>query len=377
MEIKTMEVAELQERRNAIVTELENPEANLDALEEEMRAINAELQTRAEEAKREQEQRDLIAQGAVQTTTIEERKVTKAMEIEVRNSEAYLNAYANYIKTNDDTECRALLTENVSGGNIPVPELVYSEIKTAWENEAVMKYVRKAYIQGNLKVGFEISSTGAVVHTEGSGAVSEETLVHGIVNLIPANIKKWVSISDEVLDLSGQAFLEYVYRELAHQIAKKCADELIAKIEACGTASTSTSVAVPKVKTTAKLGAIAEGLALLSDQASNPVILMNKQTWSAFKTAQYAGNFSADIFEGLPVAFNNTIKPYATATTGETFAIVGDLGYGALANFPNGEEIKFNFDDKTLATSDLVRVIGREYVGLGIVAPEAFAKLTK
>jgi HK97 family phage major capsid protein len=57
--------------------------------------------------------------------------------------------------------------------------------------------------------------------------------------------------------------------------------------------------------------------------------------------------------------------------------IVGDLGHGALANFPNGQEITVKRDDYTLATSDLVRFIGREYVGIGIVANNSFVKVKK
>ena len=55
----------------------------------------------------------------------------------------------------------------------------------------------------------------------------------------------------------------------------------------------------------------------------------------------------------------------------------GDLDQGALANFPAGEEITFKYDEMTLATQDLVRVIGREYVALGVVAPDAFVKVNK
>ena len=57
--------------------------------------------------------------------------------------------------------------------------------------------------------------------------------------------------------------------------------------------------------------------------------------------------------------------------------IVGDLGAGALANFPNGEGITVKRDDFTLATSDLVRFIGREYVAVAPVAPNAFVKVVK
>ena len=55
--------------------------------------------------------------------------------------------------------------------------------------------------------------------------------------------------------------------------------------------------------------------------------------------------------------------------------IVGDLGQGALANFPNGDEIEFKFDDKTDMTKDLVRVLGREFIAIEPVAPNAFVKI--
>ena len=296
---------------------------------------------------------------------------------EIRNSKQYIDAYAEYIKSGDATECRALLSENATNGTVAVPELVYDIVKTAWQREGIMSRVRKSYIRGNLKVGFEISGTDATVHNEGA-AVDEETLVLGTVNLVPASIKKWISISDEALDLSGESFLQYIYDELAYRIAKKAADEMVAKIEACGTVSTTTCPSA-QVETAATigLGTIAAAMSKLSDDAANPVVIMNKATWGAFKAVQYAGSFAVDPFEGLDVVFNNTIKAYSAASTGDTYAIVGDLDQGALANFPNGEEITFKYDDMTLATSDLVRVIGRQFVGLGVVAPDAFVKIQK
>ena len=53
MEIKEMTVEQLEERKSAIVAELDNEGADLDALEEEVRSIKAELEARAnEEAKK-------------------------------------------------------------------------------------------------------------------------------------------------------------------------------------------------------------------------------------------------------------------------------------------------------------------------------------
>ncbi len=378
MEFKEMTVEQLEERKQAIPTELDNDDADLNALEEEIRGINEELESRKAAEEKKVEIREAVAAGEGKVIEQAKTEEVKKMDInEIRNSKQYIDAYAEYIKSGDATECRALLSENATNGTVAVPELVYDIVKTAWEREGIMSRVRKSYIRGNLKVGFEISGTDATVHAEGA-AVDEESLVLGVVNLVPASIKKWISISDEALDLSGEAFLQYIYDELAYRIAKKAADTLVAKIEACGTVSTATCPSV-QIETAASigLGTIAAAMSKLSDDAANPVVMMNKATWGAFKAVQYAGSYAVDPFEGLDVVFNNTITAFSAASTGDTYAIVGDLDQGALANFPNGEEITFKYDEMTLATSDLVRVIGRQFVGLGVVAPDAFVKIQK
>ena len=359
---------------------LEEVRAELDALEMEEKSINDAIEVEQKKADEEAEERKKVAELMADHMPAEATEIEmKGNEItmEVRNTKEYIDAFAEYIKTNDDSKCRSLLTENVSGA-VPVPEFVYDVVKTAWEKEGIMSLVRKSYLKGNLKVGFEISGDDAVIHTEGGNAIDPENLILGTVQMNAVSIKKVLQISDEVYDLRGEDFLRYVYEELAYRIAKKEADTLIAKIEACGTASTTTMVAVP-VLTSALItqGTIASAMAKLSDEASNPVVIMNKATWGAFKSVQYAGYFNADVFEGLPVLFNNTMTAFDVATTGDTYAIVGDLGHGALANYPNGEGIEFKFDDMTLKKQDLIEVLGRRFVALDVVAPNSFVKVQK
>lgn len=375
MKIDEMQMSDIETRSAEIEELLNGEDADIDSLTaevEELEARKAEILTEVEQRKQEAEEALKIGK---EVEKVEERKMS---DMEIRNSKEYIDAYADYVKYGKDAECRALLTENVSG-TVPVPEFVYDIVKTAWEKEGIMALVRKSYLKGNLKVGFEISGSDAEIHTEGSAdPVSEEELILGTVQLIPQSIKKWISISDEVYDLRGEEFLRYIYDELAYRIAKKCADVLIAKIEACGTLSTTTCVGVPVVTAASVAqGTIASAMALLSDEANNPVVMMNKATWAQFKAVQYAGNFNADPFENLPVVFNNTITAFSVATTGDTYAIVGDLGEGALANFPNGDEIEFKFDDKGQMKKDLIDVLGRRYVALAPVAPNAFVKIQK
>lgn len=366
---------ELEARKLEIRDSLTAEDADLDALEAEARAINAELERRAAEQRKKEEVIEEVVEERAEI--IEDGGKEEVMaEKEIRNSAEYINAYANYIKTGDDRECRALLTENGSG-SVAVPELVYDIVKTAWEREGIMRRVKKTYLKGNLKVGFEISSTDAVIHTEGQ-SVNEETLVDGIVTLIPQAIKKWISISDEALDMAAEPYLQYVYDELTYRIAKKAADTLVGLITTAGTQSTTTAVGIPAIKsTTITLDLTAKAMAQLSDEAANPVIIMNKLTWGAFKGVQASGNYGYDPFEGLEVVFNNSLKAFSAASSGDVYMIVGDLGQGAIANFPAGEEISVKRDDYTLATSDLVRFIGREYVALGVIGPNSFVNVTK
>ena len=353
-------------------------EFDVDALTEEVRQLDAEKAEIETRAAKEAELRSAVAPAVIEEIKQNDQKEERKMDnIEVRNTKEYIDAYAEYLKTGKDTECRALLTENASG-RVAVPELVYDIVKNAWEKDGIMRLVKKTYMKGNLKVGFEISSSAAVVHTEGAAAPDEESLVLGVVELVPASIKKWITVSDEAIDLRGEEFIRYIYDELTYRIAKKAADQLISAIIAAPAANTATCPGVPAVTAASiTLGTIAGAMGNLSDQASNPVIIMNKLTFAAFKQAQYAASYAVDPFEGLPVLFNNSMKAFSAASTGDTYAIVGDLGEGALANFPNGNEISIKMDELTLAERDLVKFVGREYVGLGVIAPSAFVKVTK
>lgn len=380
-EIRSAEVATLEARMAELLQMEVTDETSTEEIEaraSELEAIEARKAEMIHAAKEAEEQRALaVEEGEVISDLIPQEGRTMKTMAEFRNSAEYIDAYAEYVKSADETELRALLTENVENGTIAVPDMVYDIVKTAWDKNEIMSLVNKVSIKGNLKVNFEISGTDAVVHTEGSGAVDEETLTEGIVTLIPAFIKKWISISDEVMAMRGEAFLRYIYDELTMKITKKIADQLIAIIVALPSTATATSVSAAKITTAPALATVSQAIANLSDEAANPVVAMNKLTWSNFKALQYAGNYGVDPFEGLKVVFNNTIPAYDTASANEVYMIVGDFGQGAIANFPEGEFVKFVFDDKTLATSDLVRVIGKEYVAVGAVANKAFTLVAK
>ena len=376
MDIKTMTVEELEQRMAAITTDeyLDNKDTNLDEVEEEVRAIKEELESRKAEAAQKAEIRKSVAGGQGEVIAKVEKEEKKEMNIdEIRASKEYIDAFANYIKTDDDSECRALLSGNATGGQVPVPVVIEGRIREAWERSGIMELVSKTYVRGNLKIGFELSATGAVVHTEGTNAPTEEVLTLGVVTMVPASIKKWITISDEALDLGGEEFLDYIYDEITYQIAKAAEKILIGLINDAPTTPNATSVSVAEIEIgdgeTVGADTVVKALGKLSGRAANPVIVTTREVWADIKAGALQLSFYVDPFEGLPVHF------VTADALGTTQMIVGDFGLGAHANFPNGDDITIKFDDLSLSEKDLVKIVGREYVGLGLVADKAFVRV--
>lgn len=375
MDFSAMTIDQLMERRSAIASELDAPDADLDALEAEVRGINEEIENRKQAEQRKTDLRAAVANGAGEVTNKPVEEEHKMTNMEIRKSAEYIDAYARYIKTGDDKECRSLLTENASG-DLPVPALVDEIVRTAWDNDQILRRVRRTFFKGNLKVAFERSATAAAVHTEGTSAPSEESLVLGIVTMIPANIKKWIRISDEAVAMGGEAFLRYIYDELTYQIIKKLAAEVVNDIKGANTTHGSTAVGIPKVNAAPALGTIASAMGYLTDEATDNVVIINRLSWSAFKAAQYAGNFSVDPFEGLTVLFSDALPAYSSADDNAVYAIVGDLN-GAQVNFPEGDGVVIKWDDLSEAEADLVKVVGRQYAAHAVTAPGRFVNITK
>lgn len=382
-EIKGYTVDQIETRSKEIVSEIESAdEEKLATLNEELKALEErkaqiELETRKADMLK-------VAQGAgtvVKTAPVAEKRTLDS----VRSSKEYVDAFAEYLKTGDDRECRALMTDLVSGGSVPVPTLVDDYINTAWENARLLSRVRRTSIKGTAKYPFEYSATGAFAHTEGAevAANTEETLVLGTVSIEPVMLKKWITVTDEVIALKGQAFIDYVWDEIEERIFELADATLINAIKAAPAAATTTAAGVRALTPTAiDATTIFQALAQLKNAANNPVAIMNKQTYfNQFMSLTdlqqrpiydivSANGRPSYYINGVEVIFDNTL---ATGTNAEI--IVGDLR-GAIANFPDGEEVKFVNDPYSLAEQDKVKIVGKMYVGIGVVRDGYFCKIT-
>lgn len=371
-----MTIEQIEARMAEIKEELDKPEANLDALQEEVRSLTAEKEQIKATAQKAEELRKAVADGMGKT--VETHKETGDSSVdEIRNSKKYIDAYAEFIKTGDSKECRALLTVNApNNGTLPVPVFLQEMIETAWERNEILSRVTRSYIKGNLKIPFELTADGAYVHEEGTTAPTEEALTFGLVTLTPKSIKKWVSFSDEVVDMKGEEFLRYIYDELTYRVAKKLSDEILDDITTASASNGSTAIGVPQVSMEPGVVTIPTAVANLHEDARDLVIIMNRLTEVEFLSAYAAGNFAVDPFAGITRIYDSHLPAYSAASDNAVYAIVGDLA-GVRVNYPAGDGMVIKYDELTRKKEDIVEVLGRQYAAHGITKLGRFVNLKK
>lgn len=377
-EIANLGYEELETRKAEIAVEtdtataemIETLSAELDMIEERKLALDKEVEERTKAA-------EAVIAGAGKT--IESRKESTMTFEDFRNSKAYVDAFANYIKTGKDEECRSLIKEfrassdskvlteltNPQGG-VPVPEFVESRIRTAWENDEIFSRVTKTFVKGILKVGFEYVATDADIHEEGTNANAAEQLLLGVVQLTPQTIKKWVLFSTEVLAMSAEDFLRYIYDEVAYKIVKKAADLVTKAIINAPGLDAVNAVGVAQITGVVSPSTIIDAIATLGDEARDLVFIASGQTIASVRKAALTANYAYDPFMGLTV-----IQKDITDFNG---AIIGDLS-GVQANFPEGDSVRFVLDEYSQSEKDLVKLVGRLYAAIEVVGPKMFATI--
>ena len=372
---------EIEQRKAEIDAALEQPEADLDALNEETRKLieeqgqlEAQLEELRKAAEKAEETRNAVANGAGETK--EEHKEDMKMDVkEIRSSAEYCEAFKKYILTGDDKECRSLLT-TLASGELPVPQLVEDIIAHAWESNTFLAHVKKTAFRGILKVPFEKSADPAYLHSEGTTGLTEEDLQLGIVTLTPVNIKKWIKISDEAIAMGGEAFVRYIYEELAQRIMEKLVSELVGAVNSAPTSHSDVAIAVPKITEAPSTTLVQDAADQTSEEASDLCVVLNPLSIKEFRAAQAAGYFGIDPFAGVTLVKCSALPAYSSANSNAMYGIVGDLK-AIQVNYPEGEGIVTKWDDLTYAEDDMVKVVARQYAGYGVTAPGRLVRLCK
>lgn len=357
MEIKEMNMEQIESRMAEIRGLLDSEDADIEALNTETDALIEQRNLLIQRAEEKRSLLDKVANSNLEPIAkVEER--TEMSEVKETRKAEMVDALAEYIKGNATPEQRAMLLTTNASGTVKVSDIVDDYIWTDWEKSSILSRIRKVYVKGNYSVQYEASATGAVKHTEGAAAPTEETLTLGTINFVAQYYKKWIRVSDSVLALRGEAFMNYLMDEFGHQLALALENAVVAEI----TASTLSAKVTNGIDNTAAMA----GFAALSDEAVNPVVILSKQTYADIMNARATtGAKIEDPFNGMEVLFNSTV----------TGMLVGDLD-GVVANFPEGEDFKFIIDTNSLAEQDLVKIVGKVMADIHLVRPNGFAVVT-
>lgn len=373
-------ISEIKELCNDDNADFKALNAELDELEARKKEIYAAEAERVELRKK-IANNDVNVEVIAKTDSQEENKMTID---ELRNSPAYIDAYAEYLKRagqdGADKEIRTLMSEQAldDAGTIPVPSFVSDVITTAWEREQIMRDVPVIPVAGDWKQTFEISATGATKHQEGGETVTEEELVLGVVTIVQDSWKKWIGVSKKVLKLRGERFIRYLYDEITHKIAQGAAGELIGIIAALPATATATTPSAQVITEAPSVDTVANAASLLAADVSDVVVIINRRTEANFKAAAKAANFAMDVFEGLPRRYTAALPAYADAAEGAVYMIVGSLADGARRTAPEGDdEVEFTYDPYTQKKDNIVEIQGEQYGGVGVIACDRFTIVKK
>lgn len=362
-EIMTLDMEQVQKRGAEIAEELatcdeagiEERKLEMDALEERKKAIEAEaIEKRAKML-------EAVAEGVVIEEPKEEKK--KMTDREIRNTKEYIDAYVEYVKSGYDKRAAGavLMTENATDGTIAVPTYLEDRINAAWENNEILRRCRRTFFPGNVKVGVEVNAPMAVIHEEGAEAIPAEELQIEFVNLVPDYAKKMIQVTHNALELTGTAFLDYLYDEIEAKIFELIAASIV---KATYNSNYATPYSLEEGQTSVTAADIYNAEGRLGAGATDPVVITTRSTAAALKAAALAAGYGYDPFDGMPVLY---VDASVLSALGDAKALIVDLS-GVQVNFPDGDQPKFIFDEFTLAAENIVRIVGRLAFAADLVA---------
>ena len=218
MDVKELSSDELIERRTAIGTEAEKDDADVDALLEEVRAINEELETRKNAELKKAEVRQAIANGEKPVEKIKEYKETKTMEERTFSPDTveYRDAYMKQLMGKPmSIEERTALTQAAS----VIPTETLNKIYGKLEESPLIREVDILHIPGYVSVPVATTVNDAAWTAIGTAATDSADVI-GTVALTARKLIKTVEITADIQAMSIPAFQSWLAGKLAAKMEK-------------------------------------------------------------------------------------------------------------------------------------------------------------
>lgn len=220
MDLKEMTVEQLEERKGAIVAELDNEGADLDALENEVRSIKEELEARKAEEAKKAEVREAVAMGegeVIKTFVEEKREMEKNYTVDsVEYRDAWLK---NLMGRELNVEERSAIT-----GTDAIPTETLNKIVNMLKENALLGKIDMLQIPGYVKIPIYATNNDATW----TDTATDSQDVIGSITLQPKQLIKTIEVPATVDKMSISAFEQYITEALANKIESALQKAVIA-----------------------------------------------------------------------------------------------------------------------------------------------------
>lgn len=352
------------ETREQIINDVEKLSKEVEEMDNQVKELE-EVKDTLED----QEQR-MSLMNNVSTEKVEQRAVVETKSNSIADSKEYRSALETFYKTGKDMQLRAILT---SQDNLPIPTVMQREIEVAWQEYGnLVNLCSVVSARAIMAVTLELTATGATWHDEGTDAPAEEQITFGEILLNPKFLKKWISLSDEVILLTGDMFLRYIAREMVYRLSLALNAAIVNRTDATGKGVIGI-VGNPNAQNiTAALTFNTPNAAMAQLRTwDNVRVVLNPQTFfnnvlgltdlqqrPIYQIMNDNAGRPRYYYAGLPVEFTDALPAYDAATANQAYMIVGNF-VGYKLNLPYGRNPELIYDRITQAREDKEVITGK------------------
>ena len=341
MEVKEMSIEQLEERRAAIAAEIENDDADLDALEAEARAIKEELADRKAAEDKRSAIRSAVAKGDGEVKKSFEGEKRKMFEI---NSVEYRNAWLKNLQGKELTaEERAGYTQTSTYATNAIPTIVADKFFEKMKKLApMMSHITLMRVAGNLKFVAEGTRNAAAIHTENSALTpAADTTVS--VTLGAKEFVKLIGISKSASMMSVDAFEDWLVEMIAGDLARAIDSYIINSVIDAITYTTGTNQIVNTQDWT--VGNINSVIALLPAAYDAEAVFVTNKATLYNKIANIANSAGNPIyisepqegFVGRLMGYPVLLDDYVSTAKSQVYLI---RPQGVVGNLSEGPEVE-------------------------------------
>lgn len=310
---------EIEARLAAIRNEMDAPDADIDALTEEVRGLKTELDQINEAAEKRRKLREAVSGGAGMMVRDFHPHNSEDKPFAV-DSEEYRTAWLKHMQ---GRELNAAEQRAFTASNGAISKLVVNDIMTVVRDHAhLMERITMVYSASKITYYVEGTINPAQDHTE-NATITPDSDTLTPVELSPAEITKMVQVSESARQMSIPMFNSWLTTMLGEAIARFINSKIIAAISG---AATSAGTTVNTAGVQALLAAVkGENVAVLCNRKTLYTLLLPLQDNSKNNIVTFIGTYGSARIYGYDILVDDNVAE-GTVLAGDMNEVIGAMG---------------------------------------------------